>query len=62
MTFNPSSTVRTSLYVFSVFINAVAGVVLTSDVVVPIIAVALLAGFNAVVALMAGANVTPDVE
>lgn len=60
MRFNPSSNVRTGMYVFSVFINAVMGVLLTSSVVVPVVAVALLAGFNAVVALMAGANVTPD--
>jgi hypothetical protein len=57
---NPSSAVRTGLYVISVFINAMLGVLVTSEVVIPIIALALVAGFNAVVAIMAGANVTPD--
>jgi hypothetical protein len=60
MSINPSSTVRTGLYVLSVFINAVMGVLVTSEVVIPIIALALVAGFNAVVAIMAGANVTQD--
>jgi len=62
MRFNPSSSVRTALYVLSVFINAVMGVLVTSDIVIPVVALALVAGFNAVVALMAGANVQPDLE
>lgn len=60
MNINPPSSVRTGLYVTSVFINAVTGVLITSEVVVPVVALALIAGFNAVVALMAGANVTQD--
>lgn len=62
MSINPSSTIRTGLYVIAVFINAVMGVLITSDVVVPVMVLALVAGFNAVVALMAGANVNPEQE
>ena len=60
MNINPSSNIRTVLYLVTVFINAVVGVVTTSGVVVPIAVLAIVAGFNAVVALMAGANVAPD--
>ena len=62
MRFNPSSSVRTALYVLAVFLNAVMGVLVTSSVVIPVLVLALMAGFNAVVALMAGANVTPEEE
>lgn len=60
MNINPPSKVRALLYIMAVFANAVMGVLASSSVAVPIIVVALLAGFNAVVALMAGVNVTPD--
>ena len=60
MKFNPPSSIRTGLYVLSVFINAVMGVLITSEVSLPVVVLALVAGFNAVVALMAGVNVTPD--
>lgn len=62
MSINPSSRVRTTLYVLGVFVNATMGALITSEVVVPVIALALLAGFNAVVAIMAGVNVRPDGE
>jgi len=60
MKLNPSSSVRTALYVLSVAINAFMAVLLTSDVVISVFILAGIAAFNAVVALMAGANVTPD--
>jgi hypothetical protein len=60
MRLNPSSTVRATLYVVSIFINAVMGVMIANEVVMPVFVLALLAGFNAVVAVMAGANVTSD--
>jgi hypothetical protein len=60
MKLNPPSIVRTFLYVSSVFINAMMGVFLTSDIQIPVGVIAILSGFNAVVALIAGANVTPD--
>lgn len=60
MKFNPSSSVRTTLYVLSVALNAFMAVLLTSDVNISVFVLAGVASFNAVVALMAGANVTPD--
>lgn len=60
MKINPSSAVRTSLYILAVFINAVMGVLITSQVAIPVLVLALVSGFNAVVAVMAGVNVTPD--
>ena len=62
MKLNPSSAVRTVLYALSVGVNAFMAVVITSDVEVNIFVLAGVAAFNAVVALMAGANVTPDKE
>lgn len=62
MKFNPSSAVRTSLYVAGVAVNAFMGVVLTSDVEVSVFLLAGLAAFNAVLAVMAGVNVTPSEE
>jgi hypothetical protein len=62
MQFNPPSAVRTTLYVTSVALNAMMGVILTSEVEVSVYVLAGIAGFNAVVALMAGLNVTPDQE
>lgn len=60
MKLNPSSNVRTSLYIFTVFMNAVIGALVASGAAVSVIILAVMAGFNAVVALMAGINVTPD--
>lgn len=62
MKINPSSSVRTTLYVLSVAINAFMAVLLTSEVVISVFVLAGIASFNAVVALMAGINVTPDNE
>lgn len=62
MKLNPSSNVRTMLYVLSVAVNAFMAVLLTNDVEMNVYALAGIAAFNAVVALMAGANVTPDEE
>lgn len=60
MKFNPPSTVRTFLYVMGVAINTFVGVLLTSDIKLSVYVLAAIAAYNAVVALMAGANVTPD--
>lgn len=62
MKFNPSSSVRTTLYVLSVALNAFMAVLLTSDVNISVFVLAGVASFNAVVALMAGINVVPDNE
>lgn len=62
MSFNPPSTIRTALYVMMVFINAMMAVLVSSEVKLPVLLVAFVAGFNAVVGLMASANVTPDEE
>ena len=58
--FNPPSSVRSVLYVLTVFINATLGVLVASGVEVSVYVMAVVAGFNAVVALMAKSNVTPD--
>ena len=60
MKLNPSSSVRTSLYIMSVFVNACLAVLTSSGVVIPIMVLAVIGGFNAVVAFVAGVNVTPD--
>lgn len=60
MKLNPSSNVRTSLYIITVFMNAMIGALVASGVAVSVFVLATMAGFNAVVALMAGINVTPD--
>lgn len=57
---NPSSKVRAIIYTLGVFVNAFFGVLATGEVKLPIWVVAALAGFNAVLALMAKANVTPE--
>lgn len=57
---NPPSYVRTGMYALSVFVNAVLGVLLANEVSVSVYIIAVVAGYNAVVALMAGANVTPE--
>lgn len=62
MRLNPSSSVRIVLYALSVAVNAFMGVLLTSDISISVYVLAGVAAFNAVVALMAGANVTPDKE
>lgn len=58
MQINPAPQVRQALYVVAVFLNAVVGALQASDVVIPVLAAALLAGYNAVVAIMATANVS----
>jgi hypothetical protein len=60
MKLNPPSAVRTVMYAFMIFINAFMAVIVSSDVKVPIVFIALLAGYNAVMGVMAGVNVTPD--
>lgn len=60
MKFNPKSTVRTAIYTLSVFVNATVAVLMTSDVVLSPWVLAPIAGLNAVVAFMAGANVNED--
>lgn len=62
MKLNPPSYVRSTLYALSVAINAFMAVLLTGNVEVSIFVLAGVAAFNAVVALMAGVNVTPDIE
>lgn len=62
MKINPSSSVRNTLYVTGVAVNAFMGVLLTSDVEVSVFVLALLAAFNAALAVMAGVNVTPEQE
>jgi hypothetical protein len=60
MRFNPPAPFRTSIYITSVFINAMVAAFVSSGLEVPLLLNAALAGFNAVVLVMAGANVTPD--
>lgn len=60
MKINPPSAVRTILYITSVFVNAMVGVLLVNEITVSAYALALIAGLNAVVALMAGVNVNPE--
>lgn len=62
MKLNPSSSIRTALYVTGVAVNAFMGVVFTSDIEVSVFVLAGLAAFNAVLAAMAGVNVTPSEE
>jgi hypothetical protein len=50
--------VRSVVYVLSVFINAVFGVLATNEVKLSVWVVAGLAGFNAVVAVLAARNVS----
>lgn len=57
---NPTSTVRSLIYLLSVFINACTAFLVASGVVLNIWLLAIVAGFNAVVAVMARANVTPE--
>lgn len=58
---NPSSKVRYAVYVLSIFINAAVAVLVT-QVEVSVYVLAAVAGLNAVVAVIAGHNVTPDEE
>lgn len=62
MSINPSSKVRFTLYVAGVFLNASTGFLVASGVEVPVLLMAALAGYNAVIAVMAGTNVNPDME
>jgi len=57
---NPSSKVRAIVYILGVFVNAFFGVLATAGMELSIWVVAGLAGFNAIVAFMAQANVTPE--
>lgn len=56
------SNVRAALYVVSVFLNTFTAALVAGGVKLNIWVVAGLAGFNAVVALMARANVSPNEE
>lgn len=56
---NPSSKVRDSIYLISVFVNATVAVLLT-EITLSIWVIALVAGFNAAVAILAKNNITPD--
>ena len=58
--FNPPSAIRSALYVLSVFINATLAVLISSDVELSVYILAVVAGFNAVVALMARSNVSEE--
>lgn len=58
--FNPSSSARSALYALQVFVNATVGVLVASKVEISVYVIALIAGFNAVMGLLAKANVTPD--
>lgn len=60
--FNPPSSVRSTLYVITVFINAMMLVFTAREVAIPVLLEAAISGLNAVVAVMAVANVKPDVE
>lgn len=62
MKFNPPSQIRTALYVATVFINAMMFVIIARDVMIPVLLEGGIAGLNAVVAIMAGVNVTPEEE
>ena len=55
---NPSSTIRSIIYVVGVFLNAFIASLIGANVHLPVWVVASLAGYNAVMALMARANVT----
>lgn len=55
------SSVRSALYGFTIFVNAMVAVVVT-EVKLSVWVLGAVAGFNALVALMAHANVTPDEE
>lgn len=57
---NLPANIRTIIYVLTVFGNAVLGAFIAAGTEVPIVVTAVAAGFNAVVALLAGRNVTPD--
>lgn len=56
---NPSSKVRDAIYLISVFVNATVAVLLT-EITLSIWVIALVAGFNAAVAILAKKNITPD--
>lgn len=58
---NPSAGIRYYIYVVAVFVNATV-VAAQTQVDLPWYVVSVVAGFNAVVAVIAGHNVTPDEE
>lgn len=62
MNINPPSVVRQLAYIVSVFVNASMGVLIANNVELSVWVLAVIAGFNAVVALMASINITPDQE
>ena len=57
---NIASNVRSAIYVTSVFVNAMVAFLVAANVELNVWALAVLAGLNAVVAVVARANVTPD--
>lgn len=59
MEVNLPAKIRTIIYLLSVFVNATLAVVLT-EVTVNIWVLGVVAGLNALVALLAKSNVTPD--
>lgn len=56
------SNVRAALYLLSVFIGSTVAFLTAAGVKLSVWVLALAAGFNAVVAIVARANVTPDTK
>lgn len=55
-----SPTLRTVIYLLGVFINAVTATAAASEVKIPVVAIIVLSGVNAVIAAIAKSNVTPE--
>lgn len=60
MSFNPPSSTRMLIYAIQAFANGVLASLAVSGVEIPVIATALAGGINALVAFMAGSNITGD--